>query len=449
MFRVATASRDVLRMDSAVAVLEAMPRIPATPRFQRVTPLVLAALLWCSGGLAQVIQQFPTALRPSSIALGPDGAMWFTQEGPKISRIDASGVATDFPLPAIAYAIALGSDGNLWVTTSTGIGRMTPAGAFTLFPVARTAGAFEITSGPDGNLWFTKFADARIGRITTSGEITEFPLPTNSLPRKITGGPDGNIWFTKPDDRIGRITPAGVVTEFATPTSYIWPLAIAAGPDGNVWFTESYPGVGRITPAGAITEFPVSDLSALTAGADGNLWGAGFGTLKRITPGGSTTTFSIPTATDEWVPTLDMAAALDGSIWIADHDNSQIIRFSQAQATTCVADATTLCLNNGRFRVRADWRTRDGSNGQGRGVALTSDSGYFWFFDAANVEVVVKVLNGCGSSSRYWTFAGGLTDVNVILTVTDTQTGVIKTYTNPLGTPFQPIQDTDAFATCP
>ena len=32
-------------------------------------------------------------------------------------------------------------------------------------------------------------------------------------------------------------------------------------------------------------------------------------------------------------------------------------------------------------------------------------------------------------NSRYWTFAGGLTDVNVILTVTDTQTGAIKTYT--------------------
>jgi hypothetical protein len=41
------------------------------------------------------------------------------------------------------------------------------------------------------------------------------------------------------------------------------------------------------------------------------------------------------------------------------------------------------------------------------------------------------------------------TDVNVILTVTDTQTGAIQTYTNPQGTPFQPIQDTNAFATCP
>jgi len=64
-------------------------------------------------------------------------------------------------------------------------------------------------------------------------------------------------------------------------------------------------------------------------------------------------------------------------------------------------------------------------------------------------EMVVKVLNACALNSRYWTFAGGLTDVNVILTVTDTQTGAIQTYTNPQGTPFQPIQDTNAFATCP
>jgi hypothetical protein len=41
------------------------------------------------------------------------------------------------------------------------------------------------------------------------------------------------------------------------------------------------------------------------------------------------------------------------------------------------------------------------------------------------------------------------TDRRQRLTVTDTQTGAIQTYTNPQGTPFQPIQDTNAFATCP
>ncbi len=82
-------------------------------------------------------------------------------------------------------------------------------------------------------------------------------------------------------------------------------------------------------------------------------------------------------------------------------------------------------------------------------IPLTGDTGAFWFFSPSNVEVVIKVLNGCGLNSRYWTFAGGLTDVNVILTVTDTQTGTIQTYTNPPETPFEPIQDTNAFATCP
>ena len=64
--------------------------------------------------------------------------------------------------------------------------------------------------------------------------------------------------------------------------------------------------------------------------------------------------------------------------------------------------------------------------------------------------MVIKALNACAlSPGRYWIFAGGLTNVRVVMTVTDTQTGVVKTYVNPQGTPFQVILDTDAFATCP
>jgi hypothetical protein len=116
-----------------------------------------------------------------------------------------------------------------------------------------------------------------------------------------------------------------------------------------------------------------------------------------------------------------------------------------------VASPTTLCLNGGRFSVTATYRTIDGRTGNGTGVALTSDSGYFWFFSASNIEVVLKVLNACTQvPPRYWVFAAGLTNVEVTMTVTDTLTGVqVPPYVNPLGTPFQPIQDTDAFATCP
>jgi hypothetical protein len=88
-------------------------------------------------------------------------------------------------------------------------------------------------------------------------------------------------------------------------------------------------------------------------------------------------------------------------------------------------------------------------SGQGVAVALTPDTGYFWFFGAENLETIVKVADGCTLNSRHWLFAAGLTNVEVTLTVTDTQTGEVKSYVNPADTAFQPIQDTGAFATCP
>jgi hypothetical protein len=117
--------------------------------------------------------------------------------------------------------------------------------------------------------------------------------------------------------------------------------------------------------------------------------------------------------------------------------------------SSCVPDATSLCLLGGRFRVRIQWTTADGKSGAGQAVSLTPDTGYFWFFDASNVEVVTKMLDGCSLGSRYWFFAGGLTNVQAVITVTDTLTAAVRTYTNPQGAAFQPIQDTSAFETCP
>jgi hypothetical protein len=113
------------------------------------------------------------------------------------------------------------------------------------------------------------------------------------------------------------------------------------------------------------------------------------------------------------------------------------------------AAATELLLNDDRFRVEVEWSTTQGTSGAGEAVPLTNDTGYFWFFNEENVEMVIKVLDACGFADRFWVFAGGLTNVAVDITVTDTQTGDVKTYHNPQRTPFQPIQDTNAFATCP
>lgn len=116
---------------------------------------------------------------------------------------------------------------------------------------------------------------------------------------------------------------------------------------------------------------------------------------------------------------------------------------------TCIPDAGTLCLSGGRIRVETAWESRDGKRGHGRAVPLTSDTGTFWFFDAANVETLVKVVDACTFNDRRWLFAAGLTDVDVVTTVTDTTTGAVKTYRNRLGQPFAPVQDTAAFDCTP
>jgi hypothetical protein len=115
----------------------------------------------------------------------------------------------------------------------------------------------------------------------------------------------------------------------------------------------------------------------------------------------------------------------------------------------CVNGPTALCLHGDRFRVQTEWETPRGERGIGEATRLTGDTGYFWFFAAENVEVLVKVLDGCGVSSHFWVFAGGLTNVHTIIRVEDTRTGVVRVYENPPDTAFQPIQDTAAFATCP
>ncbi len=115
----------------------------------------------------------------------------------------------------------------------------------------------------------------------------------------------------------------------------------------------------------------------------------------------------------------------------------------------CVPGPTALCLQDGRFKVEGTFQAPDGQIGSAKTVKLTEETGYFWFFSDTNVETVVKVLNACTFNQRFWVFAGGLTNVRTTLTVTDTATGQVRTYQNPQGTAFQPIQDASAFATCP
>lgn len=116
---------------------------------------------------------------------------------------------------------------------------------------------------------------------------------------------------------------------------------------------------------------------------------------------------------------------------------------------TCAADGQTLCLSGGRFEVTATWRRPNGDSGPANVFADSDEAGRLWFFDPDNTEVVVKVLDACNQFDHFWVFASGLTDVEVTLTVTDTQAGRTRVYFNPQSKDFAPVFDTKAFPTCP
>lgn len=118
---------------------------------------------------------------------------------------------------------------------------------------------------------------------------------------------------------------------------------------------------------------------------------------------------------------------------------------------SCQPDADTLCLTRGRFEVETRWRDFFGETGKAQAVDVgRDDSGLFWFFDERNLELLVKVLDGCAlPPSRFWVFFAATTHVEYTVTVTDTVERQSRAYTNPLGRLAQATADTNAFATCP
>jgi hypothetical protein len=108
-----------------------------------------------------------------------------------------------------------------------------------------------------------------------------------------------------------------------------------------------------------------------------------------------------------------------------------------------------LYLGGGRFRVDATWADYDGGSGVAQAQPFTDDTGYFWFFSPTNVEVTIKVIDGCAANGHFWIYASGLTDVEVALAVTDLERDELFEITNELGHPFDLVRDIGAFSGCP
>ena len=282
--------------------------------------LLMAAQLTTDGKPTEYELPHPGS-GPTTIAIAPDGSVWFTEGGGnRIGRMDPDGTGLrEFDLPhprSQPRIIALGADKNMWFSEHLGnrMGRITPGGVIAEFDIP-TPGSEPraIALSADGNIWFGEFKGGKIGRITPQGNITEFPIPTpDSGPRALSAGPDGNVWFSEFNTaKIGRITPDGKITEFSLPRPDIGPGDITAGADGNLWFLEldgrmdsrvvDGNRVDRITPAGVITQFaiptPHSGPINIAVGPDRNIWFTGRDMLGRVSKDGDITEFHLPANT--------------------------------------------------------------------------------------------------------------------------------------------------------
>jgi hypothetical protein len=124
-------------------------------------------------------------------------------------------------------------------------------------------------------------------------------------------------------------------------------------------------------------------------------------------------------------------------------------QFLQPATTgTCTPSSTTICLSGGRFAVSVKFRNNAPLQ-DATAIKYTDASGLFWFFGPDNIEILMKILNGCGLNSRYWVFTAATTNVEYHMTVVDTKTGTTKTYDTTAGPPAPAVTDTGAFATCP
>jgi virginiamycin B lyase len=182
----------------------------------------------------------------------PGGDVYFTEPGRNaIGRLDpATGAETEFDAPTSPgdpLDIVLGPDGALWFTdeNNSRVSRMTLEGVFTEYDLAPGSVPLRIVAGPDGALWFTELRVGSVARITTDGVLTQYAI--GSSPVGITAGRDGMLYVALFGGQLVRVNTQGEVTgSWDLPGSA---FQVGRGSGREIWVTDYYGRhVYRVTP---------------------------------------------------------------------------------------------------------------------------------------------------------------------------------------------------------
>ncbi len=295
---------------------------------------------------------------------------------------------------AIPVALIQATDGNFYGVTASGgasvacakgcgtIFRITPGGTLTtLYSFCSQAncadgnGSAGLIQGADGNFYGTTGTGGAgkggtIFRISPTGTLTtlySFCSQANcadgSGPSGLVQGADGNFYGTTEDGGSGnsgtvfKITPAGTLvtlhsfcsqagcTDGSTPRG-----ALIQSADGNFYGTTNTGGavlcgggcgtVFRIAPSGTLTTFysftdPYSPLGGLIQGSDGNLYGLAGDTRQGSAIFGISPSGALVSRYNfgDLAPT-GLVQGADGNIYGAESDFDMIFRFTPSTPTT-------------------------------------------------------------------------------------------------------------------
>lgn len=222
-----------------------------------------------------------TAARPTSVALGSDGAIWALERADDYGRFVPGGAATTVPIQGGATPPIPGSpfygirftnatllarpDGTFWVIGGN-VGLSSPGQWFIRFFLEATASESAVT--PDGALWSvadaSSGAPARMHRIDQwgvsdhSGALPASPRNGAALTATgpITASLDGSLWFIASDggaDFVVHYTPSAI------PSESVWTGGAGDGKwsSASNWLSGMVPKSGSVVVlrgTGAITD---------------------------------------------------------------------------------------------------------------------------------------------------------------------------------------------------
>src|SRR5258707_12480779 len=142
---------------------------------------------------------------------------------------------------------AVGPDGALWFTEQmvSKLGRLDPAtGDFKEYPLkGKNDGTYGLVADSDGNIWYTGNCAACIGQLNPrSGEVTQYEMPDAKAedPHTAVFDAHGTLWFTvQVGNMVGRLDPkTGKIELKLVPTKDARPYGIQINSKGVPFFCE-------------------------------------------------------------------------------------------------------------------------------------------------------------------------------------------------------------------